>query len=268
MKTIRVILGIPLILTVFFVLSCSKSTDSTSNSKPVATTQNASGIGPKTAILNGTVNANGQMVTVKFEYGTSTSYGSTVNASQYYAQGDTNTTVNVSVAVLKINTTYHYRVVAISGSTTINGSDVTFTTASSYNLNGLWDNGGQSVIQINGTSGTFYSISGGNWLNTLNAGLISIGSEKLRNIAAVTDSTWSCDDLWWHETGGVYDYTTWSDQGTGSMGISADGNSLTVTSTAGSLGTSSYTLTRMNATKKAVATQATPVISTKEGGNN
>ena len=49
---------------------------------PIATTNAATGISSTGATLNGIVNANGASTTVTFEYGLTTSYGTTVTADQ------------------------------------------------------------------------------------------------------------------------------------------------------------------------------------------
>ena len=46
---------------------------------PTATTNAASAVGPESATLNGSVNANGASTTVTFEYGSDTNYGTTVS---------------------------------------------------------------------------------------------------------------------------------------------------------------------------------------------
>jgi hypothetical protein len=48
-------------------------------------------------VLNGTVNANGASTTVNFEYGTTSSYGSTVAASPSTVEGDSISSVSVAV---------------------------------------------------------------------------------------------------------------------------------------------------------------------------
>ena len=82
-----------------------------------------------TATLNGLVDANGQSTTVTFEYGTTTSYGSTATASQSPVTGSTNTNVSANISSLTANTTYHFRVNAVSTSGPAYGSDWTFTTS-------------------------------------------------------------------------------------------------------------------------------------------
>jgi phosphodiesterase/alkaline phosphatase D-like protein len=103
-------------------------TFTTSKAAPVATTNAASPITSTGATLNGTVNASNESTTVKFEYGTTDSYGSTATAAQSPVTGTSNTSVSYALTGLNPNTTYHYRVVAQNGTNTANGSDQTFTT--------------------------------------------------------------------------------------------------------------------------------------------
>lgn len=95
---------------------------------PTATTGSVSGLGPTTATLNGTVSANGPMATVTFQYGLTTKYGSTASAGTLV--GSMSQGVSASLTGLTCNTTYHFRVTAISvqGGGTTNGSDRPFTT--------------------------------------------------------------------------------------------------------------------------------------------
>jgi hypothetical protein len=91
---------------------------------PSAETNAATNITQTTATLNGTVNANNSSTAVTFEYGTDTSYGSTVTALQSPVSGSTLTPVNQGITGLTENTLYHYRVNAGAS----NGNDMTFTT--------------------------------------------------------------------------------------------------------------------------------------------
>jgi phosphodiesterase/alkaline phosphatase D-like protein len=105
-------------------------TFTTTVSAPTATTDAATNVGGTTATFNGTVNANNASTTVTFEYGTTVAYGSTETADQSPVIGSNNTAVSFNVTGLANNTTYHYRVVAVNGSGTTNGSDMSFTTSS------------------------------------------------------------------------------------------------------------------------------------------
>ena len=87
------------------------------------------GIGPDYATLAGWVNQQGQDATVKFEYGPTTSYGSSVAVTTplgtRYA-GDNWVTANVTG--LQRNRTYHFRMVATGTAGTTRSADGTFFT--------------------------------------------------------------------------------------------------------------------------------------------
>ncbi len=103
-------------------------TFTTSALAPVVVTNAATAVTASAATLNGTVNANNQTATVTFEYGLTTAYGSIVNAVPNTVNGFTATPVSAAISGLIINTTYHYRVVAVNGTGTSNGNDMTFST--------------------------------------------------------------------------------------------------------------------------------------------
>jgi hypothetical protein len=94
---------------------------------PSATTNPASAIAQTIMTLKGTVNPNGTATSVSFEYGTTTSYGSTT-APQSIGAGSNPVAVSQTVAGLICGTPYHFRVVATTSSTTTRGLDQTFTT--------------------------------------------------------------------------------------------------------------------------------------------
>jgi len=97
---------------------------------PAVTTNAASGVTSSAATLNGSVNPEGQSTTYKFDYGTSTSYGSSV-PSPAGSAGSGTSTVNESASLtgLRSGTTYHYRIEATNATGTTGGPDQTFTTA-------------------------------------------------------------------------------------------------------------------------------------------
>lgn len=98
-------------------------------SPPTVVTTAATSVTTTGATLNGTVNANGNSTTVTFQYGLTTSYGSTVTATQSPVTGNSTTPVSAPVTGLSPNTLYHYRVVGTNAGGTSNGNDMTFTTA-------------------------------------------------------------------------------------------------------------------------------------------
>ena len=100
--------------------------------EPSVTTTAATNITTNSARLNGTVNPNGTTTNYSFEYGISTSYGSTVtNGSEL--NGNEDFVVHYDLTGLVANTTYHYRITASNAGGITNGSDQTFTTNSSGN---------------------------------------------------------------------------------------------------------------------------------------
>ena len=82
------------------------------------------------ATLNGIVSSNGASTTVTFQYGLTTSYGSTATAAQSpLAAGAAGAAVSAAIGGLACNTLHHFRVVAANAGGTTNGADLTFTTA-------------------------------------------------------------------------------------------------------------------------------------------
>ena len=94
---------------------------------PSVVTAAATGVGADTAILNGTVNAHGYSTTVEFEYGTDTSYGTTVTADQSPVSSTFTIPVTRTLTGLANNTTYHFRIKASNVNGTSYGLDMTFT---------------------------------------------------------------------------------------------------------------------------------------------
>ena len=95
---------------------------------PTATTSAASGIGKNTATLNGSVNPNGTTTVGFFEYGLTTSYG-TSTASSSGLTGSSAISLQAALTGLSSGTTYHFRMSSINaeGQVTL-GSDRSFTT--------------------------------------------------------------------------------------------------------------------------------------------
>jgi hypothetical protein len=91
-------------------------------------TNAASNVASFSATLNSSVDPHGLTATVHFQYGTTTSYGSTT-ASQSKT-GNTYQSVSANISGLSASTTYHFRIVAINSAGTVYGADRTFTTLS------------------------------------------------------------------------------------------------------------------------------------------
>jgi len=122
---------------------------------PTASTSPATDITSTLATLNGTINANGSSTSVTFEYGTTTSYGNEITATESPVTGSSSTAVSASISGLISNTIYHYRVKAVNCGGTTYGSDQTFTT-----LSGLVAyypfNGSANDLSGNNIHGTVY----------------------------------------------------------------------------------------------------------------
>jgi hypothetical protein len=97
---------------------------------PTVLTGAASSSTQTTTMLSATVNPNGGEVSdCKLEYGTSTSYGSSVSCSSPPGSGESPVAVSAALGGLSANTTYHFRIVATNaGGPSLPGADQTFTT--------------------------------------------------------------------------------------------------------------------------------------------
>jgi hypothetical protein len=98
-------------------------------SPPTVVTTAASLITGTTATLNGTVNANNATTTTSFDYGLTTTYGTTVPGVPVSVSGNTVTAVSAAITGLAPNTLYHYRIDGVNSVGSSNGNDMTFTTA-------------------------------------------------------------------------------------------------------------------------------------------
>ncbi|MDD4843494.1 MAG: fibronectin type III domain-containing protein [Anaerotignum sp.] len=95
---------------------------------PAATTGEATSITATSAMLNGSVNAQGDSTAVVFEYGEAVAYGSEASASESPLDSSTMQAVSKSISGLEPNTTYHYRVKATNAAGTVTSDDISFTT--------------------------------------------------------------------------------------------------------------------------------------------
>jgi len=95
---------------------------------PFVSTVPASNIGAFSAQLNGIVNANNFPTSIKFEYGTTPVYGHEVTAIPDSATGTGNVNIIYPLSGLLMNTSYHYRVMAVNSIGTSYSNDMAFTT--------------------------------------------------------------------------------------------------------------------------------------------
>ncbi|NUY79834.1 lamin tail domain-containing protein [Flavobacterium sp. MAH-1] len=97
-------------------------------SAPAVTTSTATSITASSATLRGTINANGQIVATSFNWGTTTSYGSSVAGTPSSATGTSVTNITAGISSLSPNTQYNYRVVGTVSGTPTNGANSSFYT--------------------------------------------------------------------------------------------------------------------------------------------
>ncbi len=101
-----------------------------------AATGAATGVGETEATLNGTVNPRGYDSKYYFQYGETTSYGSSTPEGDA-GSGSSPVAERAIVSGLLPGTTYHYRLVATSGGVTSYGGDQTYATVPDLNV--FWE---------------------------------------------------------------------------------------------------------------------------------
>src|SRR5581483_4821046 len=101
--------------------------NTTGGPAPRAATSTAAAITETAASLSGSVNPNGRSSTYYFEYGTTTSYGSTT-ATKRVRRRKSAVNVRAGLSGLSTGTTYHYRLYTRNGSGVACSSDRAFTT--------------------------------------------------------------------------------------------------------------------------------------------
>jgi len=116
MKKVSWIYPIVFAAIIFFIsTTCKKD-------QPESQTQPATNLSKTGVTLKGTVNPNGLSTTVTFEYGTTTSYDSSVTAAQSPVTGDGISNVSADISGLTIGTIYYYRVKAENSHWTVYSS--------------------------------------------------------------------------------------------------------------------------------------------------
>src|SRR3954454_1811336 len=94
---------------------------------PLASTGAAKDVGQTQATLVASVTPRGSATSVRFDVGTSTSYG-LQSSSKDVGNGTDAVSVEIPVQSLAPNTTYHFRVVATSDGGTVQGAEATLKT--------------------------------------------------------------------------------------------------------------------------------------------
>ncbi len=103
-------------------------TFSTPGQSPAVSTNEVTNLEFISATLNGSVNANYLSTVVTFEYGTSTIYDNSIDATQTPVNGNAYIETSADITGLTEGTTYHYRIKASNSLGTTYGEDMSFTT--------------------------------------------------------------------------------------------------------------------------------------------
>jgi hypothetical protein len=158
-----------------------------SSAAPVATTVAASSVTAGTATLNATINPNGASTTFAFQYGTTTSYGSSTPVVTL-ASGTTSVSTNAAVSGLLAGTLYHFRVVATNSAGSSLGSDLSFTTLAitAPQLTGVTNSNGAFGFRFANTVGASFTVWGSTnldrpfsqWANLGPASVVSPGQYR------------------------------------------------------------------------------------------
>ncbi|NVO21709.1 MAG: hypothetical protein HXX13_18565, partial [Bacteroidetes bacterium] len=124
---------------------------------PTVATIAASAITATTATLNGTVNPNGLATTYYFQYGLTTSYGSTTTSTSA-GSGSTAVAVSAALTGLTAGATYHYRIAGTNTDGTNYGVDMSFTALGAATVT---TTAASSITQTTATSGGTVTSDGG-----------------------------------------------------------------------------------------------------------
>jgi hypothetical protein len=119
-------------------------------------------------------------------------------------------------------------------------------TVINLSLDGKWKDPSDGLtVTVSGSSGTFFALGTSHWKTAGDRGYVSVGGAKWRSIASVNSTTWNYQDLWLKTTNGNIDGYAWS--ATGTITMSADGQTITTTSKGPISGTTvSVTFNRVN----------------------
>ncbi|MGA9285447.1 MAG: hypothetical protein WBV85_08390 [Solirubrobacteraceae bacterium] len=120
---------------------------------PVVSTNAASSILEEGATLEGAVNPEGLDTHYHFEYGTSSSYGSSTPENDA-GSGTSSIVESGSIAGLSPGITYHYRIVATSSAGTSEGTDKTFNAPSAPSV--AFDSAGNLWVLAEGPNNSLY----------------------------------------------------------------------------------------------------------------
>ena len=101
---------------------------------PTVDATSSSGVTPTSAMLKAEINPNFNPTVYRFQYGTSTGYGSQTPSSEPIGEDGSDHPVSAELTGLTPDTTYHFRVLAVNLNGLTAGADQTFTTPDRPNI--------------------------------------------------------------------------------------------------------------------------------------
>lgn len=124
---------------------------------PSVTTSGTRGVGATTATLVGWADPNRASTQTRFEYGTSTAYG-TRTSERSAGSGDSSREIAIPVSRLRPRTTYHFRIIATNAAGSTQGRDRTFrTSAAPTGISAALD---ADLLALGGTATVTGKVSG------------------------------------------------------------------------------------------------------------
>jgi hypothetical protein len=185
-------------------------------SNATATTGSASEITSSTALLSSTVNPARESLSVcEFEYGTTTSYGSTAPCTPKIPEGESPVPVSGSLSGLAASTVYHFRISVTGGAGTTFGADATFLTLAASGS--ATSKSGETVTASSGplkatASGGTGTVTVGSYGSEVGGPRLPGGSELYADVFHSSSSAFASIELhdcevgsarnaWWYEPG-------------------------------------------------------------------
>jgi hypothetical protein len=129
-KTGMMVMVFTRLILFFLLITCFMAGQGMASGKPTAVTKDATYVSSISARLNGTVNPNGLLTTIYWEYGTTTAYGKKTTLWSV-GSGTSDSNYWGDVGSLSPKTTYHFRFVAENSAGKAYGADLTFATPAS-----------------------------------------------------------------------------------------------------------------------------------------
>jgi DNA-binding beta-propeller fold protein YncE len=130
-----------------------------------ATTQAVSNVKSREVTLNGAVNPSGLATTYRFEYGSTTSYGTSIPVLEETAGSGVEPIIkSQTIKALQPEQVYHYRIVATNAEGATYGQDVRFITTAVPTFNLAIGSSGSGSGQLNRPTGVAVDSTGNLWV--------------------------------------------------------------------------------------------------------